>query len=40
MQAVTHRKENMKDKKEREKYEMFEYAPYYFLQKYEKARHA
>ena len=32
MHAITHNKENMKDKKEREKYEMLEYAPYYSLQ--------
>ena len=30
MHAVTHKKEN--NKKEREKYEMLEYAPYYTLQ--------
>ena len=32
MRVVTHKKENMKDKKEREKYEMLEYATYYSLQ--------
>ena len=32
MHTVTHKKENMKDKKEREKYEMLEYATYYTLQ--------
>ena len=32
MHAVTHKKENVKCKKEREKYEILEYATYYFLQ--------
>ena len=32
MHAVTHKKENMKDKKEWEKDEMLEYATYYSLQ--------
>ena len=32
MHDITHKKENMKDKKEREKYEMMECAPYYSLQ--------
>ena len=32
MHTVTHKKENMKDKWEREKYEMLEYASYYSLQ--------
>ena len=37
MQTVTHKKENMKDEKEREKCEI-EYAPYCF--QVQKARHA
>ena len=32
MHAITHTKENMKDTKEREKYEMLEYATFYSLQ--------
>ena len=32
MHTVTHKKENMKDKKERKKYDMLEYATYYTLQ--------
>ena len=32
MHAVTHKKENMKDKKEREKYELLEYVTYYSFQ--------
>ena len=32
MHAVAHKKENMKDKTEREKYEILEYAAYYSLQ--------
>ena len=36
--AVTHKKENMKDKTEREKHEMLEYATYYSLQAWKKAR--
>ena len=32
MHAVTHKKENMKDMKEREKNEMLEYVTYYSLQ--------
>ena len=32
MHAVIHKKENIKDTKEREKYEMLEYATYYSLQ--------
>ena len=32
MHAVTHKKENMKYKKEREKYEILEYPTYYSLQ--------
>ena len=30
MHVVTHKNENTNDKKEREKYEMLEYATYYF----------
>ena len=39
MHAVTHKKENVKDTKEREKYEMLEYATYYSFQA-QKARRA